>query len=258
MASALTRPPALAALPDSIASRSAGARSSRSSLATLFSGIRSGWPVPNTKSLGADRLQQGLEVVLRRAPDPADVPPDAPDLLGRGAEVHLLDEGPVGVRDHQAHARVRPDQRAHRGGGQLGRMVVGVALATVLQPHGEHQREPRATAGTRQRAHGRARGSDAVVGRIAADRRRARPPRPLAAPPPRLPSRDAPRARAAAWDALASSPRATRSPRRDRARRSRAGDSPRPRRYRCGPSPRAGPPARSPARAGRDRTPGRR
>ena len=52
-------------------------RSSRSSLATPFSGNPERLAGAEHEPLGADRAEQRLQVILRRPPDPADVPPDA-------------------------------------------------------------------------------------------------------------------------------------------------------------------------------------
>ena len=61
----------------------------------------------------------------------------------RRAEVDFLDEGPVGVGDEQADARVAPDERAHRGGRQLGCVIVRVALTAVLEPDRQAERHAR-------------------------------------------------------------------------------------------------------------------
>ena len=92
--------------------RWSGERSSRSSLATLVSGNRSGWPVPNTKAIHAHRAKQRLQMILGRTPDPGDIPPDPAGLFRRGAEMDLLDEGPIGVSDDETDAGIAPDQRS--------------------------------------------------------------------------------------------------------------------------------------------------
>src|SRR5437899_10649493 len=57
---------------------------------------------PEHEPVHADRLQQRRQVVLGWPPDPADVPPEARGFLRRGPEVHLFDEGTVGMRDRKS------------------------------------------------------------------------------------------------------------------------------------------------------------
>src|SRR5207245_9809623 len=97
-------------------------------------------PGPEHEPLDADGLEQRGEMVLRRPPDPADVPPDAGGFLGSGPEVHLLDERAVGVRDDETDVGVAPYEGAHRRRRDLGGSIVGVPLAGVLAPPGAVQR----------------------------------------------------------------------------------------------------------------------
>ena len=118
---ALTRPPAMARIAglDRLPVRGRRDRAGRA-WRTPFSGIRSGWPVPNTKraapivpsrvcrwSSGGPQIQQ---MSHQRRPASSGVEPKCTSSMkGRSAWVTS--------RRTLASA---PDQRAHRGGGQLG------------------------------------------------------------------------------------------------------------------------------------------
>ena len=110
-------------------------RSSRSSLAAGSS--------PESEAAGPCRTGSGLgprceavsQMVLGRAPDPADVPPDSRGLLAGRPEMHLLDERPIGVGDEQPEARIASDERAYGRGGKLCGAIVRVTLAPILQPN---------------------------------------------------------------------------------------------------------------------------
>src|SRR5262249_44902761 len=97
--------------------------------------------------------QQCFQMVLRRPPDPADIPPDAARLLDRRAEMDLLDEWTVGMGDEKPETRVAPDKAAHCRGGELAGAIVRMALAAIFESHRQDQRKTRSGAGCGERAH---------------------------------------------------------------------------------------------------------
>jgi len=77
------------------------------------------------------------------------------------------------MRDHQPHVFIAPDQRAHGGGGEFRGAVVGMALARILEPHGQHQGQPGGAARRDEHSHLRSRRLETVMRGIAAHHRRA-------------------------------------------------------------------------------------
>src|SRR5438128_3831225 len=88
-------------------------------------------PGPEDEAVRSDRPQHRGQMVFRRPPDPADVPPQPLPLGGRRPPVHFLDEAAVGVRNQQAQILVAADQGTDARGGEVGDDVVGVALPAV-------------------------------------------------------------------------------------------------------------------------------
>ena len=157
------RPPrASAALPDSIAARSPAGQVEQIELGDGVLRNPERLAGAEHEALGPHGAEQRLEMVLGRAPDPADVPPDPRGLLGRGAEVDLLDERPVGVGDDEAAPEGRRGPASAPPRRQLGRAIVGVPLAAVLQPHRQQQRHAGLAAGRPRAPHARPGRIDAV------------------------------------------------------------------------------------------------
>ena len=113
--------------------------------------------------------KQRLQMILRRAPDPADVPQDPAGLLRCGAEVDLLDERPVGVGDDEADSGVASDQCPHRPRRELARTIVGVPLPGILQPHRQHQRQTFRPTRLDEAPHLGTGWIEPIVGRVATD-----------------------------------------------------------------------------------------
>src|SRR5215217_2260343 len=127
-------------------------------------------PGSEDKPFDSNGAQQGLQMILWRPPDPANVPPDPGGLFRSGPEVHLLYEAPVGVGDEQPHRRIGAQQCPNHGCRQLGGPIVGVALPAVLEPYRHNQRQVLTSTGLDQRPHLGSGGIERVVGWISSHR----------------------------------------------------------------------------------------
>ena len=71
-------------------------------------------------------------MILRRTPDPREIPKHAPLLFGSEPPVHLLDQLTAGAGDHELHALACAPERTHVRGREITRDVEGMALAQIL------------------------------------------------------------------------------------------------------------------------------
>src|SRR6185437_6100900 len=124
------------------------------------------------ETLDADRPDQQFEVVLRRTPDPADIPPDPAGLFRSGSEMHLLHEASVGMSDDQPGSGVAADQASNNPWRKLARAIVGMTLTSVLQSHRQHEGKARLRAGAQQGDQLRTGGIHAVIHGVAPHGRR--------------------------------------------------------------------------------------
>ncbi len=93
-------------------------------------------------------------MILGRAPHPRNVPPDARRLVRGGTEVDFLDESAISVGHNEANGRVRPEQGANGSCRKLRGHIQRMPLASVLQPHSQHEWQARLGGSGRQLPHG--------------------------------------------------------------------------------------------------------
>src|SRR5437660_11843659 len=111
-------------------------------------------------------------MILRRSPAPPVVPPDTTSFLRRRAEMPFFDEAAIRMRNEQAYVAVTAQQCSHSGGGKLAGAVVGMPLASIFQPDGEHEGYARRATGGGQHPHLSAGGIQSQIERIATHGRR--------------------------------------------------------------------------------------
>src|SRR5262245_56092006 len=114
-------------------------------------------------------------MVLRRSPDPADIPVNPGRLLRRGTEVDLLDEVPIGVGHDEAHSRIGADPGANHPWLDLIAPVARVFLPAILESYRQQQRRAGYAARLDQLAHLRAGRIESPPGGVGSNRRRVMP-----------------------------------------------------------------------------------
>src|SRR5437764_2753925 len=88
----------------------------------------------------ADGAKELRKLILRRTPDPRNVPQHALLLARRQSPVHFLDHVATGGRHDETHSIARARECADRRRAQVAGDVERVALAQILETHGEHER----------------------------------------------------------------------------------------------------------------------
>src|SRR5947209_10958260 len=95
------------------------------------------------------------EMVLRWTPDPREIPPDSPLLIGGKAPVHLFEQLASRTRHDQANSLSRSRERADVRPREVAGDIERAPLTQILESNGEDERHAQLSAGERQRAHRR-------------------------------------------------------------------------------------------------------